>query len=305
MKCFHYSYAGLEVESEIELPEWRPFAQPEPPSAPDVTIGIGHVRDDDLAAAQNSRVITADECRFLAPGVGCFRVRNGREIVVSPAANAPPAKLRPWLTGSAWASLCYQRGLFLFHASALLVAGGAVLFCSRAKGGKSTIAAELNRRGYPLLSDDLCHLAMPADGRPMVYPSVARLRLWDDALGEVGWELDCLEPDHAREGKFNITGNIQSAGYASPLRGIYLLAWGSLAITPLTGAEAWRRFLPSATYRAKLLELPEQLARHSTRSMALLQRVPLWELRRPRDLTALKSVVDLLRNHWSEAGYNS
>ncbi|HWE50928.1 MAG TPA: hypothetical protein VG273_14130 [Bryobacteraceae bacterium] len=305
MDHFHYIYAGLRVASEIELPEWAPFAQPRPAGPPDVTISIGHVRGDDLAAAENQRVITAGECRFLAPGAGCFGVRNGSEIVVAPAPDAPIEKLRPWLTGSAWASLCYQRGLFLFHASALLVDGAAVLFCSRAKGGKSTLAAELNRRGYPLVSDDLCHLRIPADGPPMIYPSIARLRLWDDALAELGWSPEGLEPDHARAGKYNVTGDVRGAGDASPVRGIYLLAWGDLAITPLKGVEGWRRFLPSATYRAKLLEPAEQLSRHSTRSMALLQRVPVWELRRPRDLTALKRVADLLRNHWSEAGYNS
>jgi hypothetical protein len=139
----------------------------------------------------------------------------------------------------------------------------------------------------------------------MLHPSVARLRLWVDALGELGWSPESLEPDHVRAGKFNVTRDVRRVGHASPVRAIYLLAWGELAITRLEGVEGWRRFLPSATYRPKLLDSPEQLSRHTARSMAVLQRVPLWELRRPRDLAALKGVADLLGNHWSEAGYNS
>ena len=299
MNCRYYEYASLRIASEIPLPEWAPFEQTSQAGDPDVVISIDEVPDHDLAAGGNRRVITADECRFLVPGVGRFRVHDGRAIVVAPARGAALHQLRPWLIGSAWGSLCYQRGLFFIHASAVLVDHEAVLFCAKSNGGKSTIAAQLNTRGHALLSDDLCHLDIPAHGLPTVYPSAPRLKLWSDTLDQLGWTED-LEPDHIRTGKFHVTRTSYGLAHPAPVRGIYLLEWGEFRIHRLSGLTALSRFLSASTYRAKLLESTGQFSRHSSRSMTLLQRVPVWELRRPRDLAVMPKATDLLASHWSD-----
>jgi hypothetical protein len=296
----YYAYAGLRVASEICLPEWGIFEGTKPADDPDVVISVDDIPDRNSAGTGYHRVITATECRFFIPGIGSLRIRNGSEIVVSPAQGVLPDQVRPWIIGSAWGSLCYQRGLLLIHASAVMVDDAAVLFCGRAKGGKSTLAALLNMRGHALASDDLCHLDVPADGFPVVYPSTPSFKLWSDALGQLGWSTEQAKPDHSRAGKFHITPSISNPVKPSPVHGIYLLEWGELSINRLAGLTALRRFLLSATYRAKLLESTEQLGRHSMRSMTILQRVPVWELKRPRDLAEIGKTADLLAAHWSE-----
>jgi hypothetical protein len=296
----YYSYAGLRVASEIHLPEWGPFEGTRPAEDPDVVISVDATPDSNPASSGFQRVITPNECTLFLPGIGSFRIRNGCEIVVSPVEDVLPDQLRPWIIGSAWGSLCYQRGLFLIHASAVMVDDAAVLFCAPAKGGKSTLAALLNTRGHSLASDDLCHLDVPPDGFPVVHPSTPRFKLWSDALGELGWSAEQAKPDHSRAGKFHVMPSTNNPVRPSPVRGIYLLEWGELSINRLSGLTALRRFLLSATYRAKLLESTEQLGRHSTRSMTILQRVPVWELKRPRDLASIGKTADLLAAHWSE-----
>jgi len=74
---------------------------------------------------------------------------------------------------------------------------------------------------------------------------------------------------------------------------------GEFGIYRLSGLTALRRFLSAATYQAKLLESTGQLSRHTSRSMSILQRVPIWELRRPRDLATFGKTADMLANHWS------
>lgn len=299
MEARRYIYTGLRVVSELPLPEWASFEQAMPAGDPDVVISLDEVPDRDAEPTVYERTVTPDECRFFVPGTGHFRVSGGREIVIAPARGAAAHQLRPWLIGSAWASLCYQRGLFLIHASAVLVDGEAVLFCARAKGGKSTLAAQLNTRGYGLVSDDLCRLDLPADGPPLVYASMPRLKLWSDTLAQLGWSTRHLEPDSSRAGKFHVSLEAANLVEPSPVRAIYLLEWGELAIRRLSGMTALGRFLAAATYRGKLLESAGQLSRHSNRSMTMLQRVPVWELRRPRDLAAFAQAADLLANHWS------
>lgn len=294
----YYNYAGLRVVSEIPLPEWAPFEQTAPLGDPDVVISLDEFPDQEEPVGVR-RVVTPSECRLAVPGVGSIRVRNGSEITVSPARGVAPRRLRPWLIGSAWGSLCYQRGLFLIHASAVAVDDEAVLFCARAKGGKSTMAALLNACGYPLVSDDLCHLDIPVDGVPTVYPSAPRLKLWVDALRKLDWSIGHLEPDHSRAGKFHVVRIANTQMEAAPVRGIYLLEWGTFGISRLSGAMALRHFLSASTYRPGLIGSSEQLIRYSSQSMTVLQRVPLWELQRPRDLAATEKTVDLLARHWA------
>ena len=299
MAVRYYIYAGLSVVSQLPLPEWAPFEQAMLAGDPDVVISLEEVPGRDTTIAEYERTITASECWFSVPGTGHFRVREGREIVIAPARGAVPRQLRRWLIGSAWASLCYQRDLFLIHASAVLVDGEAVLFCARAKGGKSTLAAHLNTRGYALVSDDFCRLEIPDHAPPVVYPSTPRLKLWNDTLAQLGWNTAHLEPDSSRAGKFHVVLKANNFVQPAPIRAVYLLEWGEFTLRRLSGLAALRRFLSAGTYRAGLLESTGRLSRHSSRSMAFLQRVPVWELRRPRDLAAFGQTADLLAIHWS------
>jgi len=187
------------------------------------------------APTEYERVVTANECRFFVPGTGRFRVVDGRESSLRPAKGAAAHQLRPWVFGSAWASLVLPAWSFLIHASAVLVDGGAVLFCARAKGGKSTLAAHLNTRGYALISDDLCRLDIPIHGFPLVYPSTPRLKLWSDSLAHLGWSNEHLEPDYSRAGKFHVLMKASKLVEPSPVRAVYILEWGNSAFTVCPG----------------------------------------------------------------------
>ena len=293
-----YQYAGLGVASEIALPEWRTFEDPLTTTEPDVVIELEEISGFDPATEENARVVTPDYYRYVVPGVGAFCVRDGLRITVALLRGVEPRRARPWLIGSTWAALCYQRGMYLIHASAVMVGKGAVLFCARAGGGKSTMAAQLNIRGHALVSDDLCHLDFPSGRAPLIFRSAPRIKLWSDALRQIGWNSEELEPDHSRAGKFHAVRTDNNLAQSAPVRAIYLLDWGDFGIRRLSGLIALRQFLHAATYRPKMMELTQQLARHTERSLALLQCVPVWELRRPRDLASLGHTTDLLTEHW-------
>ena len=294
----YYRYAGLRIVSEIPVLEWAPFEQEAPNGDQDVTISLREIPDYEISLAAVP-IVTDSDCQFSVPGVGSFRISHGREIVVTVNPGAPLRELRQWLIGSAWGSLCYQRGLFLMHSSAVMVGEQAVLFCASAKGGKSTLAARLNARGYPLISDDLCHLDIPEVGTPYVYPSAPRIKLWADTLSELEPRPMCIEKDPARAGKFHLAQIANTQAKAAPIRAIYLLEWGEFGISRLSGLTALRRLLPASTYRPRLLGSAQQLSGYCSQSLSVLQRVPLWELSRPNDLGAMGSTLDALAIHWA------
>jgi hypothetical protein len=289
----------VSVASELELPEWSQCEQISGWGAPDVVIGVEPSDQTESPRFQQLPLITSGEYRLRVPEVGHFHVRDGREIQVSLVPAAGPAKVRPWLLGPVWGALCYQRGFFMVHASAVRIDNEAVLFCGRAGRGKSTLAAQLGTRGYSLVSDDLCRLDLPAQCAPVVYPSPPRMKLWSDALRELGWTNRELAPDHLHDGKFHLS--LAGPGFAQPLpvRAAYLLAWGELSVCELHGLSALRAFLAAAAWRMRLLKSMDCVGLHSSRCMEFLRHVPLSELTRPRDFAASSATLDFLDSHWS------
>ena len=87
-----------------------------------------------------------------------------------------------FLMGSVMGALLHQRDYLPLHGSAIKTENGAALFLGTSSIGKSTIAAGFQKRGYPILADDLCAVAMDKDSRAIVLPGFPRLKLWADAL---------------------------------------------------------------------------------------------------------------------------
>ena len=296
MEQWHYACAGLLVRSQLEVPEWAGFELTPAPVNVDVVITL----DDESANNDNQPVIRADEFRFAVPEVGSYWVREGREIRVSPAPGAGWREVRLYLLGSAWGALCYQRDLLVLHASAVKVEAGAVVFCADPGMGKSTLAAWLTTQGHALVSDDMTRFDVPTQGQPVIYPSAPRLKLWQDALDTLEWNSPNLERDHYRYDKFHLPLNGNGTRHPLPLRAIYVLEWGDLELSRLNGQAALRRFISAATYRGALLEPMGKMGAYWRQCLELVSRVPVWELKRPRDWSTMKATMNLLMAHWQD-----
>jgi hypothetical protein len=302
MDLWHYAHSGMRIASELQLPEWSQCEQGAALEAPDVVVRL-YPSTSHAESATGDRLlsITAGEYRFRIPEVGFFHVLDGREIHVEASATADPARVRAWLLGKAWGALCYQRDLFILHASAVRIDNGAVLFFGQAGRGKSTLAAQLGTRGCSLVSDDLCRLDLSVAGSPIVYPSPPRVKLWSDALGELGWTDRELVPDHLRHGKFHLPVTGQGLAQPIPVRAAYLLAWGEFGVRELKGMAGFRHFLAAATYRMPMLESMGRAGRHSHYCMEFLRRTPLAELARPRDFRSSATTLNFLAETWPGA----
>jgi len=296
MGKFHYRYQGLDVDSEFPIPEWDVFESglfrtTLPNSPPDVLFSIAPHGGADLPPPEPG------EYRFFVRDVGWFLVKRGAEIVVATGPIANPRRLRLCLIGSAWGALLYQRGLFPLHASAVSADGGAVLFCGRRGQGKSTLAALLTDRGYDLISDDLCRVTTSGSGTQLAYPSVPTLRLCADSLNSLGWDRGELALGPFRPKKLHYIRPSRLLFQPVPVRAIYLLTWGEAGFERLVGFSALNHFFSAATWRGNLLLSVGDPAKYFRQCTELVQRVPVWEFRRPRDFGAVAGTIDLLIGH--------
>jgi len=283
-----YYYSGLRIASEWEIEQWAAFEQPISGSI-DLTI-----RNCD----SNFRTATEDYLHDL-PEIGRFVLRGGTEIIVIPKAEVDQRLVNMFLTASAWGVLCYQRGIHLLHCSAIRLRAQAFAFSGNSGSGKSTLAAWLGVRGYETICDDTCRLET-VDDRICLYPSARWFKLWPESLWVLGREQNSLEPETPDFDKFQIPMPGSAIVEPQPLGAVYLLGWGDLSLQRLIGAEAVRAFLESATYRPEYLDPLGKKQAFIQNAIQLVDRVPVYKLQRPRDLSAMDDTTEVLERHWND-----
>lgn len=179
MKQYYRAY-GLVFESEITLP-----FEPVETAKADVTVVRGTIPEDLGEDTRGRGLWWAKPGRFLirhGDDSGVL-VCDGREMIVG---GAEPDMVRLLLTGSALTALLQQRNMVTLHASAVLIDGHAVGFYGKSGAGKSTTAAVLAQRGFPLIADDVLGLQVGEDKYVSAVPSFPKIGLWRNATEALG-----------------------------------------------------------------------------------------------------------------------
>src|SRR5262245_30338408 len=149
--AFFYSTYGLNIVSELEIPEFRSAssANAERPMA-DIFIDVGKVPLEIKAPAVASEdyQVGASEILLTVPAIARYWARDGQRLTIAPERGADPGPVLLYLKGSGLAAILHQRGIVPLHASAIEYEGSCVGFLGDSGAGKSTLASMLGRRGY-------------------------------------------------------------------------------------------------------------------------------------------------------------
>ena len=238
------------------------------------------------------------------PGLAAFGVRDGREIsyATEPGVNVPDVV--PFLVGSVFGILLHQRGVLVLHASAVNVGGRAVLFCGRSGFGKSTLAAALNQRGYPMLLDDICAIDT-SQGAPLALPDGRWLKLWAQSIERLG--LGDRRRGAVRPGlqKHHVEPPGGAALWPLPVGLIYELTGAhpgeAEGIRPVHAADAVRLLTRNA-YRPAVVRESGLRRAYFEQCAALSTQARAYQLVRAETLSELDASLGLLEGHWRELG---
>jgi len=132
---------------------------------------------------------------FWASDVGWYRIDpSSRTVTIPQEGDAVRREVRLWGVPT---MLCFLGlGDIPLHASAVEIAGRAVLFAAPGRFGKTTLALAFHRNGYRVLSEDMsCCRLTPG---PVLFPGPASVRLRPDVFdGKVpgGMRLISIKPD--------------------------------------------------------------------------------------------------------------
>jgi len=193
------------------------------------------------------------------PGVARYLVRDGKTIEVAVARDADPGAVAVYLHGSARSALIHQRGELPLHAATLVPPNGtsAIAFCGRSGIGKSTLTAELSRRGWTLMADDSTRVSW--DGhQPLAWPAREYIKLWRDACERLGI-APAIRMRHQME-KYLISVRVHDG--PAPLSRIVELSSDRAGIVHEIGGADRIALLSRNTFRPKQVRAMDRTAEH-------------------------------------------
>lgn len=286
---------GLTIESCLPLPELLPAAEG---ASADVEIHY-----DDVPAelpgtlARGVRYQSAPGAlRLQVDGVAKYLVRSGRSIAIARDLAADDDDVRLFLLGSAFGALLHQRDDLVLHGSAIAVGELSVGFLGVSGSGKSTLAAAFRKRGYPVLTDDLCVVRPASDGRMMVYPGFPQTKLWLDSLEQLDVLAEDLRRIRNKIEKRAVPLGRDFATVPSAAKKLYLLRPSNKDELKLTAVQGPEKFavIKNYTYRFGFLAGIDDKTGHFQQALRLAQQVPLAIVSRPREPFRLKELADML-----------
>jgi hypothetical protein len=294
---YRYERAGLLIESEWSLPGLRaaradsaPLGQLSIRRGPVPQALEGSVRVDAITQAAPGALLLKH------PSAGGFIAREGREILVEPAA-ADLGDLCPFVLSSGFAAICIQRGLLLLHASAVAIGDGAVAFAGPRGVGKSTLLAAFVAAGHTAIADDLSLIEAGADLPVRLWAAPGYLRLWPDSVRALGFDDRPASRELSWSTKLQLSLDMNAADGASPLSAIFLLTAGQSDITAIEPVETAAAItgLAQQLFRPYYIHPLGKLAVLLSQLGQIVAATPVFRISRPAFYDHLDTVIASVR----------
>jgi len=315
---FTYSLFGLRIQSSLAIP--RLALASASTECSDVKIHLGSlpvIRGEPQMEPKNLVYASSGEGESGAPAVRVWKVMNGDALhlvyfdgvqfwldragtniwALWPDTSSLE-NVATYLVGPILGLLLRLRGITCLHASAVASGDRAVAFVGSEGAGKSTTAAALARRGYPVLSDDVVTL-VERGGAFHVMPAYPYLCLWPDSVEKIEgspeafsrftpeWDKRCL-PLGSQDTRFE--------DRALPLGAIYVFgdrgADPTLPIETLSAQDAFITLVAN-TFATNLLDSAMRAAEFAVLAR-LVSTVPIRKLYRSNTVLRLDQLCQLI-----------
>ena len=179
-----------------------------------------------------------------------------------------------------------------------------VLVTGKPGMGKSTLAAALGERGYPLIADDQCAIEIGADAIPRIHADGRQLRLWERSIIELGLGERRGESMRNRLRKFYVDPAAASDA-AVAVGAIYAL----VSIRGPEQPEIERPNVVDATkllltnaYRPKLVRRLDQQGMYFQGGTTIAAAAGIFRLKRPFGFDQVAGTIAMLEEHWASIG---
>lgn len=291
--CFSYNAFGLNIKSEIPLPELSQSYTDEPPEV-EILIANLDLEFGNKAYQQGRIIVDGQKVMFQISGAATFKIEDGQRIIVSPIKNADYNKIRLYILGTCMGILLMQRKILALHGSAVAIGGKAYAFVGDSGAGKSTLASAFMNNGFKLLTDDVIPVTIKENGLPFIFPTYPQQKLWDESLQYFDMDSRDYNPLFERENKFAIPVHSQYHDSPMILGGLFEITKNesnNIIINPINGLERFSR-LYNQTFRKSLILRLGLTEWHFIESAKLIKNIKMYQIQRPIEAFTANELVD-------------
>lgn len=297
MKIYNYTAYGLNIASETYCPELKKGE-----CEADLHIRYGSLMDIPITADRKWGSHVLDEERILIniENTARYLVSGGKEIIIDEYENGSEDATRLFLLGSAMGTALHQRGVLPLHGNGIMHKGECIIFLGNTGAGKSTLAAAFNRRGYPILSDDVCAVRVSTGGKVLVSPGFPQVKLWKESVASFGVAWQGLRKVHPDEDKYVLPVNELYCESPVPLKKIFILHFtedGDFNFQELDPIDSIR-VLRNNTYRPHIMKKAGKNAPHFKMYGEIAGQATVTRAFRPKDLSRLDEFVDIVEERF-------
>ena len=292
---YHYRVFGLSFQSEFPL---EGFMEAVPNTRPDITVQYGKVQwpiPNIAHTIYEEEFVYNDRDYYvkIPQEIGYFHVQKNAintQVFFDLKIQTEEQTAMAWFYGLVLSGILHLNSLFALHASGILHNDQLVLFCGHSGMGKSTIAAQLKKKGYALFTDDKCVVRLKEKSTTyLATPGLQIMRLWKNSVEEIAPDDFLTDPipvvfkSSKSQYKIKPTELIRED---KPLERIYILASVSassnLECIPITGIRKVR-LLRKQIFRENMVKGFQKEIVLWTFLSKLVQTVPVYLIKRPKE----------------------
>jgi Serine kinase of the HPr protein, regulates carbohydrate metabolism len=294
-----YRVYGLNVESEIHLPELIPISQKLNLKI-DVSISYGNIPEDidNAIERENYYKISKNQFIFNVEGVADYYVYNGCNIIVQPARLSSIDDIRIFLLGTAFGVLLIQRDCIALHGGTVDIDGQGVMIIGDRGSGKSTLTSSLRMKGYKLLSDDVSVICKSEKDGFDVCPAYPQQKLCEDIVNLLNFNRENYETVYYDKNKYKIPIINDFNNQPIPLTTIYELNIGeceSAYITEVKGLEKIGLIMKNI-YRFEFLMDVGASNEYLKECINIAKSIMVYKICRPRGIICIEEQINLIRS---------
>ena len=176
---YKYRAFGLDIQSEIEIPEFLEGQFSEPQVKILISSTPSTLKNPEKTGVRYQ--VKEQEFLLWVDDIARYYVREGNRIFIQKQGGGTLQEVRLFLIGVVFSALLQQRNIFALHASAIKRGKESFLVCGSSGAGKSTLTREFLNAGYQLLADDISVISGSSQA-VAVQPAFPFIKLWKDSM---------------------------------------------------------------------------------------------------------------------------
>ncbi len=294
--CNLYRVYGLNLESEIQIPELMKLCEDTPNIDVKINYGIISPEIKKMISQGRNRQYKKDNAWFNVPNLAIFNITNGKQVIIEPYENADSQLIKVYILGSVLGMVLLQKSMVAIHGGGIVIDNKGYVFTGDKGAGKSTLTTALRQRGCQFVADDVCSIK---DGeKNKIYPGFGHQKLCEDTMIKLGYNPSEYKP--FRSGlniKYIVPALEEFVDYEVHFEGVFEITVGdvkNVKIEEIIGIEKIQRMIKNIFriemfYYSGGIELD-----YFKKCTQIAKNIKYYKITRPKDVFSINEQIEAI-----------